>query len=175
MTCLGIAHRWALPLLFLTIFVGSSTAMVTSASAQKGDSVKGEILVVLAKEEAGAFDEQLKEMAALKRPPFNIFKSMKTLSRSTMTMGVGKHTEVKLPNGRTIRVELEKVMPDGRYRVKVSINKPNKKDYLRLLQVMAAPGDPFFVAGQSHDGGTLVIGVRIGTKDETDPKAPDAP
>ena len=54
-------------------------------------------------------------------------------------------------------------MPDGRLRVRVSINRPNQTDYLPLLQVLASPGDPFFVAGQAHDGGTLVIGITLGT------------
>jgi hypothetical protein len=35
---------------------------------------------------------------------------------------------------------------------------------LPLLQVIASPGEPFFVAGQKHEGGTLVIGVRVGEK-----------
>jgi hypothetical protein len=30
------------------------------------------------------------------------------------------------------------------------------------MTVVASPGDPFFVAGQSYKGGTLAIGVRIG-------------
>ncbi len=59
-------------------------------------------------------------------------------------------------------------MPNGRYRVRVSINRPEQNDYLPLLSVVASPGDPFFVAGQRHQGGTLVIGVRVGTR-------PDAP
>ena len=49
---------------------------------------------------------------------------------------------------------------DGRHRVEVSINKPNKQDYLPLLTVLASK-QPFFVAGQSFKGGTLIIGVRL--------------
>jgi len=59
---------------------------------------------------------------------------------------------------------LQQEMPNGRFRVRVSINRPNQRDYLPLLQVVASPGDPFFVAGQSHAGGTLVIGVRVGER-----------
>ena len=60
-----------------------------------------------------------------------------------------------------LRIRLQQQTPDGRYRVRVSINRPNQTDYLPLLQVLASPGDPFFVAGQAHDGGTLVIGITL--------------
>ena len=60
-----------------------------------------------------------------------------------------------------MRIRLQQIMPDGRYRVRVSIDRPDADAYLPLLQVVASPGDPFFVAGQSHDGGTLVIGITL--------------
>ena len=60
-----------------------------------------------------------------------------------------------------------RVMPDGRYKVRAAINRPNKSDYLPLLQVVASAGDPFFVAGQSYQGGTLVVGVTVDPKKTT--------
>lgn len=123
-----------------------------------------EVLVVLAKEEQGTIDPSLRDEPALRRPPFNAFRSMKVLSKPSMKLRVKQPKEIALPNGRKLRLAVEQVMPDGRYRVKVSINRPNQNDYLPLLQVVASPGDPFFVAGQSFQGGTLVIGVRIGQK-----------
>ena len=62
---------------------------------------------------------------------------------------------------RKIRATLIRVMPDGRYKVRAAINRPNKADYLPLLQVVASAGDPFFVAGQTYQGGTLVVGVIV--------------
>ena len=35
-------------------------------------------------------------------------------------------------------------------------------------------GDPFFVAGQAHQGGTLVVGVRVGQAPAAAPGAPGA-
>jgi hypothetical protein len=55
-------------------------------------------------------------------------------------------------------------LPDGRAQVQVSINRPYEKDYLPLLQVKASLGEHFFVAGQKFEGGTLVIGVRVGER-----------
>jgi hypothetical protein len=124
-------------------------------------------LVVLAKEEEGKIDPQLEKLTALRRPPFNAFRSMKILSRPKLTLTQGKDAFVSLPNGRRLKLTLLRVMPDGRYKVRAAINRPKKSDYLPLLQVVASAGDPFFVAGQSYQGGTLVVGVTVDPKKTT--------
>ena len=141
---------------------GSSLARSDRASTMS--SVPAEVLVVLAKEEPGEIDPQLKKLTALRRPPFNSFRSMKILSRTTLKLTPGKDALVSLPNGRRMKLTLLRVMPDGRYKVKAAINRPDKSDYLPLLQVVASAGDPFFVAGQSYKGGTLVVGVTVDPK-----------
>lgn len=146
----------------VSVFMLSSMLVLPNRAEAQKKAVKGEVLIVLAKEAAGEVDEELADLPALRRPPFNSFRTMKLLKKPQVKLKQGKDVDVKLPNGRTLRINLQRVMPDGRYRVKVSINRPNKTDYLPLLSVVASPGDPFFVAGQAHDGGTLVLGVRIG-------------
>lgn len=135
----------------------------TTAHAQAPLPVKGEVFVVLASEEAGTIDAELAKMPALRNPPFKSFTSMKILSREAIALVEAKPVTVKLPNGRELRIELLERMPDGRHKVQVSINQPSKKDYLPLLQVKASD-EPFFVAGQKHAGGTLVIGVQVGAQ-----------
>ena len=127
-------------------------------------AVRSEVFVVLASEGEGTIDPALSEIPALRRPPFNAFHTMEVLSRTTSHLSAEQPIEVRLPNGRQLRVELERPTEDGRYRVRVSINTPGQTDYLPLLQIVASPGDPFFVAGQNWQGGTLVIGVRIGQR-----------
>jgi hypothetical protein len=133
--------------------------------------VRAEIFVVLASEVEGAIDPALADMPALRRPPFNAFHTMQVLDRSERQLSTAAPVEVALPNGRQLRIELERATSDGRYRVRVSINTPGRSDYLNTLQVVASPGDPFFIAGQNHQvgslAGTLVIGVRIGQRPAT--------
>jgi len=156
--------------LLIAILFGASTASAQSSSLTRSDrsasvsSVPAEVLVILAKEEAGEIDPHLKKMTALRRPPFNAFRSMKILSRPKLTLRPGKDELVSLPNGRKMKLTLLRVMPDGRYKVKAAINRPGKSDYLPLLQVVASAGDPFFVAGQAYEGGTLVVGVIVDPK-----------
>jgi hypothetical protein len=157
-------------LLMIAVFFGASAASAQGSSLARSDraattsKVPAEVLVVLAKEEAGNVDPELKKLTALRRPPFNSFRSMKILSRPKLTLTPGKDALVSLPNGRRVKLTLLRVMPDGRYKVKAAINRPNKSDYLPLLQVVASAGDPFFVAGQTYQGGTLVVGVTVDPK-----------
>lgn len=136
-------------------------ALAPLRAAQAAESVKGEVLVILAKEEQGDIDPKLKPLRALQKPPFNGFKSMKVLSTTDVDLGGDGAATVALPNDRTLQLKLLESLADGRHKVQVSINRPGKPDYLPLLTVIAS-GEPFFVAGQRYQGGTLVIGVRVG-------------
>lgn len=135
--------------------------LVPARSEAQPTRVSAEIFVILAKAEPGAIAPELEGMPALRRPPFSNFRSMQLLSRDRLDLGAGSPREVDLPNGRRLRIALEESTGDGRHRMRVSILRPGQSDYLPLLQVVASPGDPFFVAGQQHEGGTLIIGIRL--------------
>jgi hypothetical protein len=147
------------------IIVSAASALllaIPNSGAYAQEAIPVEVTIVLAKEAPGAIAPELSNMPALRRAPFNSFRSMDVLSRPRSQIRAGAPSLVQLPNGRRVQLELEQIMPDGRYRVKASINRPEQNDYLRLLQVVVGPGDPFVVAGQSHAGGTLVLVVRVG-------------
>ena len=137
------------------------TLLMTSAgTALAAPPTGGEVFVIHATEQAGELDASLKKITALRKPPFSSFKTMKVLSRTKIALSAGKPVGVTLPNGRQLQLKLLETLKDGRHKVQVSINKPGKKDYLPLLQVIASR-EPFFVAGQKYQGGMLIIGVRI--------------
>jgi len=137
---------------------------VALADEPAGVKTPGGVFVILASESEGPVDPSLSSVKALKEPPFSGFKSMKILSRSDLSLIPGAASEIDLPNGRKLRITLRERRPDGRFKVQVSINRPNQSDYLPLLEVIASPGEPFFVAGQKYQGGTLVVGVRVGDR-----------
>lgn len=136
------------------------TLLTTSAGTALAQSTGGEVFVIHATEQAGELDASLKKITALRKPPFSSFKTMKVLSRTKIALSADKPVGVTLPNGRQLQLKLLKTLKDGRHKVQVSINRPGKKDYLPLLQVIASR-EPFFVAGQTYQGGMLIIGVRI--------------
>ena len=155
----GVRTR-TLAWLFTCAFV-MGQLVVPARGHTQARPVSAEIFVILARTQAGTIAPELADMPALRRPPFSNFHSMSVLSRERLDLGASEPREVTLPNGRRLQIALEQQTPDGRQRMRVSINRPQQADYLPLLQVVAAPGDPFFVAGQQHEGGTLIIGIRL--------------
>jgi hypothetical protein len=133
-------------------------------NARASEPVAAEVFVILASEQQGEIEPLLANIPALRKPPFNSFHSMKVLQKFNVELKLGEPVTVALPNGRTLMLKLQQQMPDGRSEVQLSINRPDKKDYLPLLDVKAKKGEPFFVAGQKYQGGTLVIGVGIGKR-----------
>lgn len=141
--------------------LAAATLALPGLGEAQGRRVSAEVFVILARADQGTIAPELADMPALRRPPFSNFRSMELLSRQRFDLSAAAPQELNLPNGRTVRIALEDQTPDGRHRMRVSINRPNQADYLPLLQVVAAPGEPFFVAGQQHEGGTLIIGIRL--------------
>ena len=139
-----------------------SLCLFSQAQAAEPTPVQGEVLLVLGSTEGSEVDPALAKLDALSKAPFDSFTKKTLLKRAAVTLEAGKDAEVELPNGRKLRLSLIEKTPDGRLRVSVSINRPGKPDYLPLMTVAAAPGDPFFVAGQKLEGGTLIIGVIVG-------------
>ena len=132
-----------------------------ASHAQDVTSVSAQVTVILGREIAGVIDLRLEHLAALRQPPFNAFHSMDVYSVHDVTLTRGVPTTIDLPNGRVLQIILEEVTPDGRSHLRVSINRRSQSDYLPVLEVAAPPGDPFFVAGQNFQGGTLIIGVQV--------------
>jgi hypothetical protein len=132
------------------------------APASSSSAVPASVLIILGSAQGTGSDAALAKLEALRKPPFDSFSKKSLLKRVDIQLSQGKEAEVELPNGRKLRLSLLERAADGRFRVSVSINRPGKQDYLPLMTVVAAPGDPFFVAGQKHEGGTLIIGVSVG-------------
>jgi hypothetical protein len=138
-------------------------------SANQSAAMKGEIYVVFASEAEGTIDPNLAHIRALKHPPFNGFKTMKLLTHQDVALLTDEPVAIELPKRRWLVLTLVSRLADGRAKVQLSINKPNQKDYLPLLNVIISAGEPFFVAGQKFEGGTLVVGVRVGERPKRAP------
>lgn len=148
-------------LVALAVFACLALPFVAAEARAEG-AVPGEVLVVLGSSDGNSVDPALSKLEALSKAPFDAFTKKTLLKRVAVSLEPGKDSEVELPNGRKLRLSLLEKTADGRLRVSLSINRPGKQDYLPLMTVAAAPGDPFFVAGQKHEGGTLIIGVIVG-------------
>jgi hypothetical protein len=152
--------RWLLSLLVCVAFL--SAGPLTARAEPAAGNVPASVLIVLGSTQGSGTDPALAKLEALNKPPFDGFPKKALLKRFDLQLTRGKESELELPNGRKLRLSLLERTADGRYRVNVSINRPGKSDYLPVMTVNAAAGDPFFVAGQKHEGGTLIIGVSVG-------------
>ena len=109
----------------------------------------------------GSIDPQIGNLPQLKRPPFSSYNTYKLLDRKGLGLEKGKPVTYVMPNKRVLQVTLQDVTADGRFKVAAAINDPNGGPFLKLLEVTASANETFFVAGQSYDGGMLVIGFTL--------------
>jgi hypothetical protein len=172
--CAALVAAIVIPSPLVALAQPPATATTTAAPpSATAPSVPAQVVVIVAREIAGAIDPRLAGMHALREPPFSSFHRMDIWSEHSLTLAQGVPVTIDLPNGRVIQLVLEEITADGRNHVRVSINRREQSDYLPVLEVAAPAGDPFFVAGQSFMGGTLVIGVSLGRREGA--SAPAAP
>jgi hypothetical protein len=95
-----------------------------------------------------------------KLPKFGDYKAYRLLSRSTVTIQKSAPASTHLPNGRVLQMNLKDVKSD-RYIIDTSINQPDGTTFLPLVEVRATVDVPVFFAGQTYQGGMLIIGIKI--------------
>jgi len=155
-------RRW----LGATLLLGALGLAVqgVGSQARAEDAAKtasAQVTLILGHTDGTGVSPELEKIEALKKAPFDAFPRKALLKKVDLTIGIGSSQEVELPNGRKLKLSVLERNAAGGYRVSISINKPGQQDYLPVMTVVAAPGDPFFVAGQKHEGGTLIVGVSV--------------
>jgi hypothetical protein len=157
---------------------GSASARpVPSASAVKQvaltQNANIEVMVLYASnEEPHVVDPKIDEghprerapSAKLGKGPFAGYKTYKLKDRKLHALKKNETGDLLLPNGRTLKVTLNDVVVEKnekRYKISASISQPKGPAYLPLLEVNAAQGTTFFVAGQTHEKGSLVLAFTV--------------
>jgi hypothetical protein len=119
------------------------------------------VIHALASDAGGAIDPPLRSLPQLTRDqPFVRYNVYKLLERKEVPLEAGKPITSTLPNGRTLQVTLAEVSGQGsgrRFHVRAEIGEPGKRAFLKLLEVTASGDEPFFVGGQTYEGGTLFL------------------
>lgn len=139
----------------------AASASASSSAAAPVPDVNAEVMLLHATNAGGGIDPKIGSLPALKKPPFSSYDTYRLLSRTQLGMTRGAPAITTLPNGRVLQITLRDVLPEHRYRVAASINQPRGTTFLPLLEVTVPAGEPFFVAGQSYQGGMLVIGITV--------------
>ena len=137
-----------------------SAAPPPSAKPDPDQSLAAEVLILHATTDKKGIDARIGKLPELSKAPFSNYDSYQLLDRVRLPLKK-EEAVLKLPNGRTLQVRLvDEPGPDS-VRLSASINRPNGKEFLPLLEVKAHVGQAFIVAGQSHKKGILVLVIRI--------------
>jgi hypothetical protein len=148
---------------------GSSIAIAqdkADAPVQE-EAMAAEVIILHATNDGTGIDPKIGKMPELGKPPFSSYNSYKLLDRSKLSITKSKSGTSKLPNDRVLQVSLKDIVAGKKkdepkkYVVSASIQKPGGNAFLPLLEVNAKAGETFFVAGQTHKGGILVIGIKV--------------
>jgi hypothetical protein len=106
-------------------------------------------------------DPRIGKLPELGKAPFSTYDSYELVDRARLPLKKDDPQNLKLPNGRTLQVRLLDVPQKDSVRLSASINRPNGKEFLPLLEVKASRGQAFIVAGQSYKKGILVLVIRV--------------
>ena len=95
-------------------------------------------------------------------PPIN-YQCWKVAERKLLPLVQGTPGTMVLPNGRTFQVAYNGPTNEKppRYKVSASISKPDATGFNPLADFTAEPGKKFHVGGFGHQGGSLVLAIRI--------------
>ncbi len=153
-----------------TAFLLGSVPAALADGASPGATA--EIMVIHATQIAGpgSIDPAIGVMPQLQKPPFSAYNTYKLVDRKSLPLVKDSGSTYLMVNGRTLLVTLLDMTADRRFHVSAAINQPENKQaadtkkkpaFLKLLEVTAAPNEPFFVGGQTYQGGSLVLAITI--------------
>jgi hypothetical protein len=151
----------------LALFAGAARADAPAPpAAQKAHDAKKsascDLVVIHATKTDGgrAIDERLGRLPYEKKP-FSDYNAFALLDRQTLALERGKAASYAMVTGRTLRLTWSDMTKDGRYSILAAIDQAGNGEYLKLLEVAAASGEPFFVGGQSYRGGTIIVAISV--------------
>ena len=109
----------------------------------------------------GFIDPRLREIEQhMRDEPFVRYNVYRLLDHRRLPLESGKPAALGLVNGRTLKITLVESKGSGadrRFRMRAEIAEPRQEAFLKLLDVTASVDEPFFVGGQSYEGGTLFL------------------
>ncbi len=116
---------------------------------------KADVLIIHATQcERPSVDKEIGEAPPLK---YNCYK---LVNRTTLNLVKGQPASTVLPNGRTFQLTLTDLTPDKRFKVSAAISNP-QGGFMKLADITSEANKQFHVGGWAHQGGALVVGIRI--------------
>jgi len=139
---------------------------VAGAASVKAPSIRLTIILATHADGGASIDARLPSLSRLlKSEPFAHYNVFTLLDRKQFPLEAGKAVTYPLVNGRNVEVTLGSVSTgdagEQRYQLEAHIGEPGKAAYLKGLQVTLSANQPFYVGGQSYQGGTLFLELAL--------------
>jgi hypothetical protein len=159
----GRARAWWMAMVVLALGPAAyaapspSEGAVAQQTAPAPVVVDAEVSVIHATNDAdGGIDPSIGKL-----PNLGNYKSYRLLQRTRVSIRKpSAPTTTTLPNQRVLAISLKDVK-DNQFIIDTSINQPGGTAFLPLLEVRATVNVPVFIAGQSYQGGMLIIAIKI--------------
>jgi hypothetical protein len=156
-----------------TVLEAAAAVLVTAVWGRRAHAASVEVpsiqltIIFATHVDGGAsIDLRLPNLTRLtKSEPFARYNVFTLLDRRQFPLEAGKAVTYELVNGRNVEVMLAGVTPgdagEPRYQLEAHIGQPGKAAYLKGLQVTLSANQPFYVGGQSYQGGTLFLELAL--------------
>lgn len=161
-------RRAFLSLALSAAFAAGGVLTLQPRLARAAGVTQGEVMQLVGTQStgAGSIDPRIGPLPQLKKPPLSSYNTYKLVDKKTAPVPTGTAVSYPLANGRTLQVTVVEATADKRFRVLTTITDAASHDYLKKLEVLAAPNETFFVAGQNLDTrdaskGALILGITI--------------
>lgn len=140
---------------------GSGAPDKAKDKAPEPSAFFADVMVLHATNSKKGVDSRIGNMPELAKPPFSSYDSYELVERKRLPLEQKAPSSLTLPNGRVLRTQLLQIIAKDTLKFSASINQPNGKEFLPLLEVRAKLDQAFIVAGQSHKQGILVLVIRV--------------
>jgi hypothetical protein len=160
-----VNRRTVLARLAAGLVVAIPSEGVALGAGTKAPIIEISVIHAMRSDASTSIDPQLRDLPQLTRQqPFIRYNVFKLLDRKQLHLEKAKPVAYGLVDGRTLQVTLADITSqknEDRYHVRAEIAGLGKKEFLKLLEVTAGTNEPFFVGGQSYQGGTLFLELVI--------------
>lgn len=117
----------------------------------------------------GGIDKRLAFLRKeLKRPPFSAYRTIRLLAARQLEVPQNATKEEKLPTGKILKLTFKEKLLERkdqlRLRLHLSITPPKQTKFLPGTLYTIADKGTLLVAGDSYQGGTLVVGITCQAK-----------
>ena len=142
--------------------LAGGTGVAWAIPPARGPSLELTIIHATYVDGGASIDPRLPGLPNLTRSePFTHYNVFRLLDRKQLPLEAGKPVAYELVNGRSVAVTLGGLAQGDagvrRYQLEAHIGEPGKAAFLKGLQVTLGDNQPFYVGGQSFQGGTLFL------------------